>query len=334
MKKLKLIVILLITFQTDQIFASNINSTEQPIHYNFREYVDWLKRGNKLQVEVTVVNPATITGTHYYTAWGRGTARLSGNNLRVKLKVLFSDRGRFTGKKDLVSYNFNTTNNSVDITLHSWGNGKSVFKNLIKRKNTIYYIDNKGGMTIFNFKKIKANLPFSTAQSTSTVTVTPKILTGLCPHAQVGGDFDFGGNGPRITGKVELLISNDRRKIQAAIKFNAKETKSDWSEVKGTWIKSIYVAPFGKKIKTIKSATSSRFNKVLIGGGRNELFGGSDGAEHTLTNNDGFLSGGLVKKIKVVGDTGGWDISTDDNCSNDTRINSIEFNKITIVLEN
>lgn len=334
MKKLKLIVILLITLQTNQTFASNITSEDQPIHYNFKEYVDWLKRGNTLQVEVTRVNPATAVGTHYFTAWGAGRVRLSGNKLRTKLKILFSDRKRFTGNKDIVSYNFNTYTNSVEVTLNSWGNGKTTLKNLIKQKNTIYHIDNKGSMTIFNFKKIKSNFSSRNTISSKIITVTPKVLMDLCPHAQVGGDYDFGGNGPRIKGKVELLLSNDKRKIQAVIKFNAKETKSDWSEVKGTWIKTIYKAPYGQKIKAIRSASNSKFNKVLIGGGRNEMFGGgSDGSKHTLFNRDGFLSGDLVKKMVVVGDTGGWDISTDDNCSNDTRIELIEFNQIKIELE-
>lgn len=42
------------------------------------------------------------------------------------------------------------------------------------------------------------------------------------------------------------------------------------------------------------------------------------------------LEGTLVKFFHIVGDTGGADISDDDNCNDDTRIVKLEFNPVTV----
>ena len=90
------------------------------------------------------------------------------------------------------------------------------------------------------------------------VTVTPKdINQALVPNELVGGDREFGGNGPRIESKVILNVSPDKRSIVAKIYFNAKETKHDWSETRGSWERVVYRAPAGKKIHSIESPTTS-----------------------------------------------------------------------------
>lgn len=42
------------------------------------------------------------------------------------------------------------------------------------------------------------------------------------------------------------------------------------------------------------------------------------------------IEGTLVRFFHIVGDTGGADISDDDNCNGDTRIVKIEFNPVTV----
>lgn len=44
--------------------------------------------------------------------------------------------------------------------------------------------------------------------------------------------------------------------------------------------------------------------------------------------------GAMVKYFHIVGDTGGDDISNDDNCNDDTRIVKIEFFPVTVVMAN
>ncbi|MGB3607921.1 MAG: RICIN domain-containing protein [Psychroserpens sp.] len=173
----------------------------------------------------------------------------------------------------------------------------------------------------------------------TTETVNLNDVTNLCPNVLVGGDFEFGGNGPHVFGNIALVRSENNKEIMAHIYFNAKETKSDRltgkSEVKGSWKIAVYKAPFGQYINGITDFgnTNTTFDKVLKGGGANELFGGGkDGSAHMLTINDGLDDKGFVSSFEVVGDTGGWDISTDNNCENDTRIVKIKFKPVQIEL--
>lgn len=156
--------------------------------------------------------------------------------------------------------------------------------------------------------------------------IQPEPINGLCPFNRVAGDGDFGGHGPHVTGDVTLRITSDGRRVEAVINFNARETQSDWSEVRGSWTRTVYTAPATMRISAITSPTRSTINQVLAGGGRFEPTEGCDGGEHRIT------PGGPVARMVVVGDTGGGDISTDNNCNCDTRINLIEFNPITVTL--
>ncbi|MDB2606262.1 RICIN domain-containing protein [Zobellia sp.] len=166
--------------------------------------------------------------------------------------------------------------------------------------------------------------------------VALQTIINLCPRKLVGGDLEFGGNGPEVFGSVTLWKGDDNKHIYAHINFNAQETKSDFltgrSEVQGSWKIPVYTAPEGKKINGIVSTdVTTNFNKVLRGGGANEtLGGGSDGSSHILTVGNGLDGNGYVNFFKVVGDTGGWDISRDDDCTNDTRILEIQFKPIEI----
>ncbi len=163
-------------------------------------------------------------------------------------------------------------------------------------------------------------------------------ITNLCPSTLVGGDLEFGGNGPKVFGSVFLYRSDNDKELIARIHFNARETKSDFitgrSEVKGFWEIPVYRAPYGTYINGIvgKPFSQTNFEKVLQGGGQNEIFGGGDGTPHNLTVGNGLDDKGHVALIKLVGDTGGWDISTDSNCKNDTRLLKIVFDTITLEL--
>lgn len=44
------------------------------------------------------------------------------------------------------------------------------------------------------------------------------------------------------------------------------------------------------------------------------------------------IEGTLVRFFNIVGDTGGADISNDDNCNDDTRIVKLEFNPVTVTM--
>ncbi|QMU29093.1 membrane dipeptidase [Adhaeribacter radiodurans] len=165
---------------------------------------------------------------------------------------------------------------------------------------------------------------FADQPDTRTVNVDPMI--SLCPNTHVSGDREFDGHGPRVRANVILRISTSGNRVEAVINFSARETQNDWSEVRGSWIRTIYTAPLSRRIQSITSPTRTSINQVLVGGGGNEIFRGCDGDVHTLR------PGGPVARMFVVGDTGGDDISSDGNCNCDTRINRIEFNPVTVTL--
>ena len=194
----------------------------------------------------------------------------------------------------------------------------------------------------------------------------------LCPNKLLRGDREFDGNGPVIKAEVRLRISPSKEEIWADITMNAKETKHDWSEGEGKWSKKVFEAPYGKKIKTILSDKASRTRFVSPKAGFQFLVPGADVAPvvNAFFDNEPISTsvfaahglrkdskealsrlitgkvlqgntvvrvpateGGLVKFFHIVGDTGGDDISNDDNCNDDTRIHKIEFFPIKVEYE-
>lgn len=164
--------------------------------------------------------------------------------------------------------------------------------------------------------------------TTGPFTITPNPIGNFCPATLVSGDREFDGHGPEITGSVTLSTSTDGSQLVCSISLNARETGGDRSTGRGSWSRTLFTAPTGWRISAITSATRTNIARTLSGGGRCESCagGGCDGDEHTLNLT------GPVSRIRMVGDTGGNDISTDADCNCDTRINSMEFRPITVVL--
>ncbi|SNY99657.1 hypothetical protein [Flagellimonas pacifica] len=136
------------------------------VHDNFRDIVDWVNQSNKSTyynylVQVTTVNPGRERNgsnipTHYFTAWSQGNSEPLGDECAIlifKQMTYFSDRNKFSGNPDIVSYSFDPGANSVEVTLHSWGNVKTVYRNLKRVKNTIYHVGRDGSMLVFNLFK-------------------------------------------------------------------------------------------------------------------------------------------------------------------------------------
>lgn len=192
----------------------------------------------------------------------------------------------------------------------------------------------------------------------------------LCPTRVERGDREFAGHGPRIKSEVKIRLANNGTEIWADISFWAQETEGDMSTTSGNWSKKVYDAPYGKKITKIISDQASRTafvsppagSQILIPGsdmnvGMNAIFEGITIPEsvriaHGIpaiaeaykligSYNKGntvirtpAVEGTLVKFFHIVGDTGGDDISTDDNCNDDTRIEKIEFFPVRVMLTN
>jgi len=157
-------------------------------------------------------------------------------------------------------------------------------------------------------------------------TFTPEPIGILCPTTRTRGDADFGG-GPLINARVTIQIVNDGRAVDAIIYFKAEETKGDWSTVEETWTRRLYDAPANARITHITSATTSSVVNYRGPNAGSEFGGCNDGQIVTPP-----VTGNLIRAIQIIGDTGGSDISSDNDCSCDTQIRRIEFNPINLTL--
>ncbi len=213
-----------------------------------------------------------------------------------------------------------------------------------------------------------------TAATKKTVTIVLEDITEwLCPQTLVRGDREFDGHGPRVKCRVTLGLKNNNTEVWANIVFEAKETVHDWSTTTATWNVKVYTTPYGKKIQSIASDVFSRTDFVSPPAGAQFLVPGSDLKKGLDVFFDGqvissavlaahglpfdatpaiaaglvksYLSGNTViqtpalegravKFFHIVGDTGGDDISNDDNCNDDTRIEKIEFLPMEVLMVN
>jgi hypothetical protein len=171
------------------------------------------------------------------------------------------------------------------------------------------------------------------AVSTDTVIQTMAPTVGpYAPKKLMGGDREFDGHGPEIWAWVKLKIV-DKKYIDAEIYMHARETVSDWSETEGTWTKRIYTAPAGYEILDIMSGKYSEVHYVSKPGmkpftpaGLTEAIGGARGVDVP------FKDDGLVTRWNIVGDTGGTDISEDDNPKDDTQV-TVQLNPLKVRLK-
>ncbi|MDP4264842.1 MAG: hypothetical protein Q8941_20105 [Bacteroidota bacterium] len=166
----------------------------------------------------------------------------------------------------------------------------------------------------------------------TTVQYIPSTIGPYCPKKLLGGDRDFGGHGPEIWASINLRIVSGNA-VYADVYMHARETESDWSETEGNWSKLVYTAPAGYTITGIISGMTSEVHYVSKPGANafspagvlQAMTGGAKGTDVP------FKDDGLVARWNIVGDTGGDDISTDDNCNDDTQV-AIQLNPMKVKL--
>lgn len=156
----------------------------------------------------------------------------------------------------------------------------------------------------------------------------PQSIGSFCPTVVIQGDREFGGNGPRMHSSISLQISPDGQHLEAVVDLHAFETGGDNSTTVGRWIKRVWSVEPGKRIVSIDSDTYSEVNFTSEAAGA-EFAGCNDGKVYTPP-----IDGGRLARVyQIIGDTGGGDISDDNNCSCDTQIRSIEFNEVRLTIE-
>jgi Subtilase family len=162
---------------------------------------------------------------------------------------------------------------------------------------------------------------------TSDITVNlTDIATELCPTTLARGDREFGG-GPLINVTARLERTADESGLDVIITYRAEETGGDFTTATGEFRQRVFNAAAGIRIIAISPSTSSSRVEDFRGGGAGFEFPGScnEGVVQ-----DAPVTGGLIRIITVVGDSGGNDVSAGGGCRCDTKIKSIKFNPVTI----
>jgi hypothetical protein len=118
--------------------------------------------------------------------------------------------------------------------------------------------------------------------------------------------------------------------IEAEIRFTATETVSDFSQVSETFRRIVFTAPRGRRISQILSNNVTTIDFVSQSAGA-QFIGPVGDSSNTVSITE---PTNFIRQMRIVGDTGGNDISTDDDCSDDTRIESISFFPIRIQFAN
>jgi len=155
------------------------------------------------------------------------------------------------------------------------------------------------------------------------------IFETLCPQTLTRGDREFNGNGPRVETSITLEIRNTTE-IWAIINFTATETVSDFSTVSQRFERRVFRSPGNRRISEILSPRTTNINFISPRGGE-QFIGATGDSNNTVTNTEPM---NFIRRMAIVGDTGGDDISTDDDCRDDTRIENISFFPIRVRFAN
>jgi hypothetical protein len=218
--------------------------------------------------------------------------------------------------------------------------GQNLYSTMQQRKTD-------GAMPLFGFpcatpSEICDDVTWSLQEIEAYASIPEYNFGTLCPTTILSGDREFNGNGPRITGNVSLGLRNNNTEIWATVLFDAIELGGDISHTRQTWEKRIYVAPSGKKVKNflslapitstfdfVSGRSTSEIERVV----KKQLIYST--SPRSGTNEERLsVTGSVVFRMEIAGDTAGDDISNDMDCNDDTRINKLILSGFTVRLEN
>lgn len=172
------------------------------------------------------------------------------------------------------------------------------------------------------------------AQNDRTVTIPIPSFSKLCPNSQYGhltnGDHEFGGS---TRSKFDINLQANGNKIYATVNLDMQENnnRSDRTIVKAFWRKVVYTAPYGNIVKGFKIGSfpygKNTTDKVThIGRAGGAEFGFCNDAPSSFANIPV-----MGVNIEYKGDTGSNDVSSDQDCNCDSRIEKITFNRVMYV---
>lgn len=168
-------------------------------------------------------------------------------------------------------------------------------------------------------KPLKSNAQIQAALAPYDYTFHKLKTSFFVPAFKSGGDRDFGGNGPQIKITCQLMISADRKKLQAVVYMQAKETRDNWTMAEGTQIIPVFVCNPSQTIQSVNG--TSGFTKMDItvsdnNGHDDQFFLANGVAAITRAQNsfwrveNGIQDPSGVELVRIVGDTNGDEAGT------------------------
>ncbi|WP_331117920.1 hypothetical protein [Archangium sp.] len=122
------------------------------------------------------------------------------------------------------------------------------------------------------------------------------LADGLLPGASTGGDADFQGHGPDVNARVRLI--NKGTSVSAEFFMSARETRADWTTVKGSRTDQLYVPEPGWRVTDLLVPSSEDGTCPP----HSTCFAYTD---TTLTPDIFSAGNGPVQRFEFIGDTHG-----------------------------
>lgn len=146
------------------------------------------------------------------------------------------------------------------------------------------------------------------APTIETITINDALTGRFYAIRDGGGDWDFGGNGPRVD--VSANLSIDGACIVADIAMTAVETRSDWTRGRATARPDVWCNPDGQHLIRIDTPTRDSASYTDSDWQIDTLVGGHGEVDATRTLP---ASRGSVRAFMVMGDTTGDVFSNNDD---------------------
>ena len=147
-----------------------------------------------------------------------------------------------------------------------------------------------------------------TTETCQTFRLSVSVPIRKCP-VHTRGDREFAGNGPQVWADARVQSGNGGAEIQLYTHLKAEETRSDWTTAEGSWTDRLIYVPYPFRFRRFLTATTSSIRYL----------------DNDTTLDAPAISGSLVGRWLVQGDTGGNDVG---NCTNDDVYMSLTLNDI------
>ena len=150
----------------------------------------------------------------------------------------------------------------------------------------------------------------------------------ICPTTVIGDrEFGsvFGGNGATVTSRFDVNRVFGDSQVDLTVFFSAIERNGGDTATAATRRVTLGFAPAGMRYGNFLTPAGASLSQIHSFTSNSGAFG-EDFRNFTLGTTN------IVANLQAVGDTSGTDVSTDSDCTNDTRLQQFRLNPIRIAL--